>query len=250
MPALRARTYLMAAAILALGWWAWAAAQNRNALREIVERQCVVQWQETHSAGPCVRVVMPDADGEKNGYALLADRKGGAHFLLIPTRAISGIESPDLLDPKTPNYFAAAWSAREELAGVVGRRLPRDVVGMAVNSRHARSQDQLHIHLECLQPTIAASLRASADRLTDDWIPIEVPGWHLFATRVMGENLAQADPFKLLAGRLAGAKDALGDYSLLVAGMAFQAGPGFVLLAGTGPGTELLLDSSCAVAKP
>jgi CDP-diacylglycerol pyrophosphatase len=93
-------------------------------------------------------------------------------------------------------------------------------------------------------------LRASADRLTDDWIPIEVPGWHLFATRVMGENLAQADPFKLLAGRLAGAKNALGDYSLLVAGMAFQAGPGFVLLAGTGPGTELLLDSSCAIAKP
>jgi hypothetical protein len=35
---------------------------------------------------------------------------------------------------------------------------------------------------------------------------------------------------------------------LVVAGMQFSSGPGFVVLAGTGPTGELLLDSSCAVA--
>ena len=41
----------------------------------------------------------------------------------------------------------------------------------------------------------------------------------------------------------------MGDFTLLVAGMEFKEGPGFVLLAGNSvPGAELMLDSSCAVA--
>ncbi len=250
MPVLRCGTHRWAVLLAACVAWPASAADGRDALREIVEEQCFVHWQRAHSPSPCLRVVLPEAQGERNGYAVLADRKGGAHFLVIPTRTISGIESAELQDPGTGNYFDAAWSARSELAGAVGRPLPRDFVGMAVNSRRARSQDQLHIHIECLQPPIHAALQAGADRLTDDWAPIEVPGWQLFARRVLSEDLAPADPFKLLAAGLAGAKDAMGDYSLLVAGIAFHAGPGFVVLAGTGPGTERLLDSTCALAKP
>ncbi len=53
----------------------------------------------------------------------------------------------------------------------------------------------------------------------------------------------------LVADRLPGAKDAMGDFTLLVAGMEFKEGPGFVLLAGNSvPGAELMLDSSCGVA--
>jgi len=40
---------------------------------------------------------------------VLADRKGGAHYLLIPTQTMAGIESGELLDPEAPNYFAEAW---------------------------------------------------------------------------------------------------------------------------------------------
>ena len=53
---------------------------------------------------------------ERQRYALLADRKGGAHFLLIPIRSISDIESPELEEPGAPNHFAAAWQARDRLA--------------------------------------------------------------------------------------------------------------------------------------
>ncbi len=250
MAVLRSRSFRMLALIAACACGSSAAGGYRDALRDIVEMQCLVHWQQSRSANPCLRVALPDAPGAQNGYAVLADRKGGAHVLVIPTRSISGIESPELLDPAAANYFDAAWSTRSEVGAIVGRRLARDLVGMAVNSRRARSQDQLHIHVECLQPQLHDSLRASKERLTDDWAPIEVPGWRLYARRVIAENLGGADPIKLLAAGLAGARQAMGDYSLLVAGIAFRAGPGFVLLAGTGPGTERLLAPRCALDKP
>ncbi|MGH7189912.1 MAG: CDP-diacylglycerol diphosphatase, partial [Acetobacteraceae bacterium] len=69
-----------------------------------------------------------------DGFAVLHDQKGGAHFLLIPIRAISGIESAELRAPGTLNYFDAAWKARDTLAAAVGHRLARSEVGLAVNS--------------------------------------------------------------------------------------------------------------------
>jgi CDP-diacylglycerol pyrophosphatase len=225
----------------------------RDALRVIVQEQCLVHWREEHLAAPCEAVHVsdarpPDDRSPDAGYAILKDRKGGAHFLLIPTRTVSGIESPLLLEPAAPNYFAAAWAARGQLAGVVGHALRRGAVGLAVNSRNARSQDQLHIHIECLQPVLYDVLHRVADGLGQRWTPIDVPGWQLLALRVMGEGLRGANPFKLLAHGVAGAKDAMGDYSLLAAGMEFRHGPGFILLAGTGPGTERLLDPTCGNA--
>jgi CDP-diacylglycerol pyrophosphatase len=250
MADLRCRTCRTAAAFAVCIVSASATAENRNALRDIVEDQCLVHWRQSHSASPCRRVELPEANGAKDGYAVLADRKGGAHFLVIPTRTISGIESSALQEADAPNFFDGAWSARAELDGVVGHAVPRQLVGMAVNSRNARSQDQLHIHIECLQPLIRSSLQQSAERLTDAWSPIDVPGWRLLARSVRSERLGPVDPFKLLAAGLAGPENSLGDYSLLVAGMNFEAGPGFIVLAGTGPGTERLLDSTCALAKP
>jgi CDP-diacylglycerol pyrophosphatase len=65
----------------------------------------------------------------------------------------------------------------------------------------------------------------------------------------MGQELGKQNPFRLLADRLPGAKDRMAEFTLLVAGMQFKDGPGFVVLAGsTVPGAELLLDSTCAVA--
>ena len=54
----------------------------------------------------------------------------------------------------------------------------------------------------------------------------------------------------LMPGSEQGAAAAMGDYSLLVAGMTFRSGPGFAVLAGSGPGTERLLDSTCSLARP
>ena len=223
-----------------------ACGQNRDALREIAQEQCYAHWLAAHEAGPCERLVLPDPTGMRDGYAVLHDRKGGAHFLLIPTRTLTGIESPELLAPDAPNYFDAAWSARAELERTIGHALGRDAIGMAVNAHHARSQDQLHIHVECLQPWVRAALAKQAPRLSANWTAVALDGWDLLGIRVRGARLDGANPFELLAARLPGAKGDMGRYSLLVAGIALADGPGFAVLAGTGPGTERLLDATCA----
>ena len=81
-------------------------AADPNALWQIVGGQCVPDEQQHHSPEPCAAV---DLAG---GYAVLKDIVGDTQFLLIPTTRVTGIESPEILAPGAPNYFAAAWRAR------------------------------------------------------------------------------------------------------------------------------------------
>jgi CDP-diacylglycerol pyrophosphatase len=220
---------------------------NRDALRQIVQEQCVVHWMQRHDATPCERVYLSDAQRADSGYAVLADRKGGAHFLLIPTRTITGIESPQLVEPGAPNYFSPAWQARDRLSAALGREVPRNAVGLAVNSEHARSEDQLHIHIECLRPDVFEVLEREAGRIASTWTPVRVAGASYVALKIMGEELGGADnPFRLLIDGVPQARGLMGDYTIVVAGMQSEEGPGFIVLAGTSVAGELLLDSTCA----
>jgi CDP-diacylglycerol pyrophosphatase len=238
---------LLVCAFVALQPCSRASGSDRDQLRAIVQEQCVPHWLTAHSPAPCVSVSQGAA---AQGYAVLADRKGGAHFLLIPTQSISGIESPEVRATGALNYFDAAWKARSVLDTFFGGPLPREAVGLAVNHIHARSQDQLHIHISCLRSTLYEELHAAADRIGHTWSSLRIGGMGYQALRVMGTQLGKANPFQLLADRLPGAKQSMGEFTLLVAGIQFKQGPGFVVLAGDDvPGAELLLDSSCALAQ-
>lgn len=219
-----------------------------DTLRQIIQNQCVVHWQQRHDPGPCVRVFLPDTKTGSSGFAILADRKGGAHYLLIPTQTMAGVESSELLDPDAPNYFAEAWHARDLIEAFVGHAVPRTAVGLAVNTAHSRTQNQFHIHIECLRQDVSEALRASADHVSGVWAPLMVAGSTYQAMRVMGEGLDGSNPFELLSTLKSSVGHHMGDYTLIVAGMQFRSGPGFVVLTGTGPTGELLLDATCAVA--
>jgi CDP-diacylglycerol pyrophosphatase len=238
--------------LICAAWMAASAASPdspRDRLRFIAQEQCLPHWQAEHDPGPCVSVTQVGKGSAADGFVVLADRKGGAHFLLIPTRTISGIESPEVRARRSLNYFESAWQAREVLNGSVGRSVPRDAVGMAVNQVRSRSQDQLHIHISCLRRSVYDDLRAQAEQIGRRWSPFTMGGLQYQAIRVMGRELGTRNPFELLAERLPGAKNTMGEFTLLVAGMEFKEGPGFALVAGsTVPGAELLLDSTCAVA--
>jgi CDP-diacylglycerol pyrophosphatase len=220
---------------------------GRSALRQIVQEQCVVNWQEHHNPAPCERVVLADLKNASSGYAVLA-AGGGAHYLLVPTRAMAGIESSELLDPDAPNYFAEAWHARGLISSFIGHDAPRTVVGLAVGIAVSRTQDQFHVDIECLQQDAFRALRTSADSLTDTWSPITIAGSTYQTRRIMGDGLDASNLFELLAGLSPDARHHMGNYTLIVAGMQFKSGPGFALLTGTGPSGEILLDSSCSVA--
>src|SRR5271168_2869739 len=124
---------------------------GRSALRQIVQQQCVLSWQKDHNPAPCERVFLADPKDGGSGYAVIAAPGGGAHYLLVPTRTMDGIESSELLDPDAPNYFAEAWHARDLIAKFVGHEVSRSAIGLVVNTARTRTYDQFHIHIECLR---------------------------------------------------------------------------------------------------
>jgi CDP-diacylglycerol pyrophosphatase len=221
---------------------------GRGALRQIVQTQCVLGWKQHHNPAPCERVVLYDPNGSDNGYAVLQDPAGGAHYLLVPTQTMAGLESGELLDRDAPNYFAEAWHVHDLLAKSIGHTVPRTDIGLVVNTERTRAYDQFHIHIACLRQDVADALRAASPGITDSWAPVNVGGTSFQAMRIVGESLDGSNVYESLAALKPGVEQRLRDYTLIAVGAQFMSGPGFILLAGTGPTGEILLDSTCEAA--
>lgn len=227
------------------------AASDPMALWKIVDGKCVVDQKTFGHAAPCARVDLP------GGYAILKDIDGKTQYLLIPTARTTGIEDPALLQPGTPNYFADAWSQTPLIAARLGHFLPPVDVSLAINSEHGRTQQQFHIHMDCISEDTQAALMRHMNQITTSWMPFPEP-LHRHRYQVMridGESLGKTSPFQLLADGLPGAKDDMGAYTLVLVGGEFPgSGPGFILLAGKadlaqanfGSGEELQ-DHDCAL---
>jgi CDP-diacylglycerol pyrophosphatase len=232
-------------------------AANPDGLWKLVHEHCVPNQEQHGQPAPCALVDLHD--GVPQGYALLKDLVGATQYLVIPTARITGIEDPALLHADTPNYFADAWRERSYTEHAAGRALARDMLSLAVNSPFARSQNQLHIHIDCLLPNVRDALRRQAAAVGDQWAPLAEPlaGHRYWAMRMLGDDLGGADPFRLLAEGKPGARAAMGRQTLVVAGAEFADGrPGFLLLddqadlAARDPaGGEELQDHSCALAR-
>jgi len=229
---------------------------DRLALWEIVHDKCVVDEETNGAPAPCESVDL--AGGEENGVAILKDRVGQAQFLAIPTRRISGIEAPEILQPSAPNYWRAAWAARSLMDKRLERTPKRDMIGLAINSSLARSQDQLHIHIDCVAPDVRAAIAAHLGELSEDWRPLsfDLKGRRFDARLLSSADLADAAPFRLLAQGDPGAADNMAKETLVAIGADLTSGPGFVLLARRGDSAtgdvahgEDLLDHSCAAAN-
>lgn len=225
------------AAGVALGQASPASAADPDALWKVVDGQCKPDQRAHGDPAPCALV----AEGP-GGYAVLKDLVGATQFLLIPTARITGIESPELLQPGSSNYFAAAWRARTFVDQRAGEVLPRDWLSLAVNSEVGRTQDQLHVHVDCVRSDVRDAVQRHVDELGPDWtaFPEPLAGHHYEATAVRGDDLDGADPFLLLADRMPGARTEMGLHTLVVVGAWFGDGrPGFVVLTDRADGTNL-----------
>ena len=219
-----------------------------GALRQVVQTECVLGWKQRHNPAPCERVVLYDANASDAGYAVLQDPDGGAHYLLVPTQTMAGLESGELLDRDAPNYFAEAWRVRDLLAKSIGHAVPRTDIGLVVNTERTRTYDQFHIHIECLRRDVADALRAASPRITETWAPQIVGGTTFQAMRIVSNSLDGSNLYESLAALKPGVSQRLRDYTLIAVGAQFESGPGFIILTGTGPTGEILLDSTCEVA--
>ncbi len=234
-------------------------------LFRILHDQCVPNERARGNPAPCALVVMDqrgdqsgDQSGDQNGgaargYVLLKDRVGVAQYLLMPTRRITGIEDPALLEPEGVNYFARAWDQRTVLDARLGHPLERTRVSITVNSIYGRSQDQLHLHLDCLDADVAEALRR-ADDIGGPWsravVTLKGRRYHL---RWIEGDRAPPDLFELLAQEMPGARGNMGAWTLALVGAQRRGGaPGFVALAaradplrGDRGSAEELQDHSC-----
>jgi CDP-diacylglycerol pyrophosphatase len=246
-----------AAAIGLLGMLSHNHAEDPDSLWKIVHDKCVPNLEQHADPAPCALVDLKE--GVERGYVIFKDAFGDTQYLLIPTTRVTGIESPELLLPNAPNYFAAAWRARGYVEKAARQTLPRAAIGLAINSVLRRSQNQLHVHIDCIRVDVQAALQRDLPAIGDNWalLPEPLAGHTYRARRVLAENLDGADPFVLLADGVPGAHAAMGAQTLVVVGAQFaNAKPGFVILdarADLGSGElikgEELQDHSCAVAR-
>jgi CDP-diacylglycerol pyrophosphatase len=248
-----------ACVILALGVFAAQAsglhAEDRDALWKQIHDVCLPKAEQSvYPPTPCIDVHTGD-----DGYVLFKDRHGRYQYLLLPLARIPGIESPLLLKPGAPNYLARAWDARLYVEAALGVAQPRDVISLVVNSPTGRSQDQLHVHIDCVRREVREAIDRMLPAMTARWawLPAALPpdGRRYLARWVSGVDL-DIDPFKDLARTLAPG-DSMALHSMVVLGAYSPAGePGFVLLSGKvdplhgdRANADDLQDVACTVAR-
>jgi CDP-diacylglycerol pyrophosphatase len=167
---------------------------------------------------------------EQAGFVVLKDRNGPLQYLLMPSGKITGIESPQVLRPDSANFFVLAWQARHFMADKRGKPIDDANISLAINSEYGRTQNQLHIHISCLQPAVKTRLAELEGDFSEQWQPLPggLLGHDYLARRASAAELKQLGAFRLLAQGVEGSSENMGSY-----GMAMTALPGgdFLLLA-------------------
>jgi CDP-diacylglycerol pyrophosphatase len=205
---------------------------NREALWHFVHGQCVPGQLRNGDPAPCVEVDV--TSGEDRGYAVFRDSEGPEQYLLIPTARVTGIEDPAVRAPGAPNYFEEAWNARVYTETAVGGALPRDWISLAVNSVPARTQDQLHIHIDCLSADVHQALAEYAGSIGPAWAPLPVPLAGDDYQAIAIGTLDTVNPFALATDSAGAALS-----TVVVVGAGTPERPGFVVLRRTAaPGSE------------
>jgi CDP-diacylglycerol pyrophosphatase len=213
---------LVAMVIFAVGF-------GRLALWQVV-RVCVADFKLTGAPFPCLEVNL--SSGEEGGDVVLRPPLTN-DIILAPTRGVSGTEDSFLESRDAPNYFDAAWRARSFLESVGRRRLDRDEVALVVNSAVDRSQDQLHVHVGCLLPSMQRAIAAAAPHVPiGEWRQLDTIVHHrtFWGTRVDGTDLSDVDPFRLAIGALADKVTDLRKAMIMVAGIRVAGDEGFLIL--------------------
>lgn len=213
---------------------------------------CLITKKTTGRSFPCLAVDLGDAGHP--GTAVLRAPGQPTHTVVMPTDTVSGIEAPVLQGPRGLAYWRAALAARQAVSDTLPGRLPVDAVGLEVNSVGGRSQDQLHIHLDCMQPSVMAALTAQGAAVDGTWAPFPAPlaGETYMAMRVPAGAVEHVNPFAALA-RVPGWQGRLHDASFAaVADPSGDPRGGLILLAYRAPdaSAEELMDHRCRAARP
>ena len=210
---LKVVTFVTLFLLIALAFAAWHFHHNSNALWQIISQQCVPGQQQKNDPSPCQRV------DSAAGYVTMKDRNGHLQYLLMPIARISGIESPTLRDPATPNFFALAWQQRRLLSMRHGAVVPDSAISLTVNSEYGRSQNQLHIHISCLSPEVRQQLDKLTPQLSAHWQPQTLHQHRWLIRTITPDELTQQSSFIRLMQEVPQAQQEMGKYGLALASL-------------------------------
>ncbi|WP_413530026.1 CDP-diacylglycerol diphosphatase [Rahnella inusitata] len=241
---------LLLIVIAAALWYFWPHSSNPNALWNIISQKCLPNQRSNGKPAPCAQV------DEQQGFVVLKDMNGPLQYLLMPTARITGMESPALLEPATPNFFSQAWAARHYMAEKYGKPIDDSNVSLAINSQYGRSQNQLHIHISCLLPEVKNQLIKDGAAMGYNWqqLPDKLLGHTYLARKVTPAELNQRGAFRILAEGVPEADKKMGHFGMAM--VSLQGGD-FLLLASerdllklNNASTEEIQDHKCAVLDP
>src|SRR5215210_2791457 len=226
------------------------AAIHREALW-VVLQSCIVAHKTAGIPFPCLAVNLGTDAGP--GYAVLRAPFSATRVLVIPVEKVEGIESPILQQADARTYWRAALDARHFVTDAVGGRIALGEVVLAVNSSVGRSQDQLHIHLDCVKPSVRFALQRRAAAFTARWTPITVAleGARYYGLKVGASQVDGFNPFASLASLPGARKDLRATSLAVVSAPSNDLSGGFYVLAyrGRRSPVEKLLDPSCSEAS-
>lgn len=221
---------------------------HRGALWQVV-RTCAIAAQTVGVPFPCEQVTLASDDAP--GSAIIKSPLHRTEFLLMPLEAAAGVESPAVRGDDSSLLWQRAWETRSMVEARLGRDLPRTSIALVVNSGIARSQDQFHIHVDCVAPSVERKLALYG--------PKEEGRWQLFRQTLMGQrywvkavdkpDLDTTNVIGLIAAGLPRARDAMYRVNVVVVGAELAGGrPGFYILANSDKAAaERLMDHSCAM---
>lgn len=221
---------------------------HRGALWQVV-RTCAIAAQTVGVPFPCEQVTL--ASEVAPGSAIIKSPLHKSEFLLMPLEAAAGVESPAVRGEDSSLLWQRAWETRGMVEARLGRELPRTSVALVVNSGVARSQDQFHIHIDCVSASVERKLALYGPKEEGRWqmFPGTLKGQRYWVKAVDKPDLDTTNVIGLIADGLPVARGAMYRVNVVVVGAEFPGNrPGFYILANLDKvAAERLMDHSCAV---
>lgn len=195
-------------------------------------------------SNPSCRAADPQA-----GYVILKDNspRKPQSYMILPTAKVTGIDDPLVSSRPVVDFWQRGFALAP---GYLGH--PTADTALAINSAHARTQNQLHIHISCVRPDVRqALLEARIPAFPAQPIALPMPPHqHVYRVVKVNDLSGSGSPFLLVQGDPA-AKADMAAQSIAVVG---SAKPGEYYVLSTrrderNPGfAEELLDQRCSQA--
>ena len=234
----------------------------RPATAETFDARCDVRPAEACPADPRPNPLLAlagdcAADLQRNGnccahsksgardYAIVKDcaAKKPQGYLLIPVKRIAGMDDPQIFNAAFVDLWQEAWRWSRKFPGQPAAR-----TALAINSAGSRSEQQLHIHISCVDPEVGRTLEQAeipvypAKPLK---LPVLGPRDHTYRAVRVSKLTGESSPFRVVMHQVG--KSAMKNHGIAVIGSSGD-GEFYVLETSekdSGGHAEDLLDQRC-----